>query len=79
MIIASCTLSVEQHVLGVDLSEKMLALAQHQHAHPAIRYQRLAMEDISRLQGRSGQFFGLPLCGQLPCVGGGHLPIVSTG
>lgn len=49
-----CQLFIEcgaAHVLGVDLSKKMLALAQHQHAHPAIRYQRLAMEDISQLQG----------------------------
>ena len=51
-----CQLFIERgaaHVLGVDLSEKMLALAQHQHAHPAIRYQRLAIEDISSYRGLS--------------------------
>ena len=40
-----------QHVLGVDISEKMLAYARQHFAAPNITYQRLALEDISSLDG----------------------------
>ena len=40
-----------KHVLGIDISEKMLAHARQHFAVPTITYQRLALEDISTLSG----------------------------
>lgn len=34
-------------VKGIDLSEKMLAVARHKNSHPAIAYERGAMEDLA--------------------------------
>lgn len=39
------------HVLGIDISEKMLAYAQQHFSAPAIAYQKLALEDLSALKG----------------------------
>ena len=34
-------------VLGVDLSERMLAVARRDYAHPRVRYERVALEALS--------------------------------
>jgi len=39
-------------VLGIDLSERMLAWAEAHNAAPNIAYRRMAMEDIGELEGR---------------------------
>lgn len=44
-----CAYAAEQgaaQVLGIDLSEKMLAVARERNATPAIEYRRMAMEDM---------------------------------
>ena len=38
-----------QRVLGIDLSEKMLAVARSESAHPNIEYRRMDMADLSQL------------------------------
>ena len=38
-------------VLGVDISERMLAAAREKNAYPRIEYRRLAMEELSALEG----------------------------
>ena len=38
-------------VLGLDLSEKMLAVARRDHAAPAVEYRRIAMEDADFADG----------------------------
>ena len=40
------------HVTGIDISEKMLALAKQKRAHPKITYIHMPMEDIARLNGK---------------------------
>ena len=39
-------------VVGVDISENMLAAAAAENAHPRVTYRRLAMEDIRALEAR---------------------------
>ena len=39
-------------VVGVDVSERMLALAQERWSHPRVTYQRAAMEDLAFAPGR---------------------------
>src|SRR5919205_4191680 len=39
-------------VVGVDLSERMLALARAQWSHPRVTYQRAALEDVAFAPGR---------------------------
>lgn len=39
-------------VVGIDLSENMLAVAREKHSHPRIEYLRLPMERIGELEGR---------------------------
>lgn len=40
------------HVTGIDISEKMLAVAKKENAHPKITYIHMPMEDIARLNGK---------------------------
>ena len=44
---AYCAGQGAARVVGADISEKMLALARSQNAHPAIEYVRMAIEDLS--------------------------------
>lgn len=37
-------------VLGIDISEKMLAVAKSKNSHPKITYLRMAMEDVSSIK-----------------------------
>lgn len=39
-------------VVGIDISEKMLAVAQTENSDPKIQYMQLAMEDLSQLQAQ---------------------------
>ncbi|WP_161980271.1 class I SAM-dependent methyltransferase [Streptococcus sp. S784/96/1] len=39
------------HVLGIDISEKMLAVAETENSHTNITYLNLPMEDIDQLEG----------------------------
>ena len=41
-----------ERVIGIDISEKMLEIAREENAHDRITYINMAMEDISRLDGK---------------------------
>ena len=43
-----------RRVLGIDISEKMLAVARAKNADPRVEYRRMAMEDIGTLNGFRG-------------------------
>ena len=40
------------NVVGIDISEKMLAVAKAENSHPKITYLHMAMEDISSIKGK---------------------------
>lgn len=40
-------------VVGLDISEKMLALAKQEHSNPKITYVNLPMEDLDKIEGIS--------------------------
>ena len=39
-------------VIGIDISERMLSVAKTENSHPKITYLRMAMEEVSRINGR---------------------------
>ena len=41
-----------ESVFGIDISEKMLAVAKAENSHPKITYLHMAMEDISSIKGK---------------------------
>ena len=41
-----------ESVVGIDISEKMLAVAKAENSHPKITYLHMAMEDISSIKGK---------------------------
>src|SRR5262245_13876978 len=47
-----CAVSGAAEVIGVDLSERMLALARERWAHPRVAYLRAAIEDVTFPPGR---------------------------